>query len=1094
MPVAKLTVCVLLGSLLFTRSTPVLAETLRHPLPLEEQLKRVPVEQLVDTVNDRGDAQRGALLFYKSAAACSKCHSSGKDQSPLGPDLATIGNDESGEPVTEAYLIESLLYPSKSIRQAFQTVSIVTSDGGVVSGLQVQETEEAIELRDAADTTKTVTVSKDDIEAIKRSPKSMMPEGLVASLGSQRDFVDLAAYVIAVAQGGKDFAAILEPSEEDLAIKDDSVDLDHAGIIKGFRTKDFDAGEKIYHGYCFNCHGSDGNTPSLPAARAFGNQKLKFGADPYSMFMTLTKGNGLMSPMSHLTPKERYQVVHYIRAAFMKDSNPNFAEATDGYLAGLPKGTQDGTYIEPVERDFGPALASQLRRDFSSVLTIDLGELTVSYDLHTLNAAGAWKGGFLDLTQTQHVRDRGEGTANPIGNPTGTTVGMLADWKWGHDGTLDYPKEGLRPRGALPNEWMKYFGHYLHGKQVTLSYAIDGREILEHPRGGPGTGSLTRHLQIGPGKELILAVTQVTESMAVELQPQFVRVDLDDGGFFAARVQGATVDTQWTIDSKNRVVLRIPADEKSRSISVSTSFAENASEISIDLAAPLRTDTTGVNNLETLTHGGPLLWPGEIKTTGHLGLEQGGYALDTLTIPEETPWNTWFRTSALDFFPDGRMALATYGGDVWIVSGIDDDLLSLKWKRFAGGLYEPMGLKIIDNLIYVTCKDRLTRLRDQNSDGEADFYESFSADQDVSVNFHAFNFDLQVDDDGNLYYAKSGHGSDSDIPGYIVKVSPDGKQRSVFATGFRTPNGMGAFPDGRLTVSDNQGQWTPAGKINLLRAGGYYGWVNNYSIPGMWEPGGGSIDLDKVVPSDDYDAPLVWMPQDFDNSSGGQVFAGDERFGPLHGRLLHTSFGKGWMSYLMSQEVDGIWQAAIIKLPFDFQTGIMRGRTNPADGQVYATGLQGWNGGGRIGLLGQGVQRLRYTGKPHKMVSNCQVEPEGLRVTFNFKLDDATARDLNSYKANHWNYLRQKSYGSDQYSPSTGKKGIDKLNIVSADVNNDGNSVLLRVPDLRPVHQVHLIVELKSDDGVDFAEEIYWTINQVPEGTGNRVPKRKSVR
>ncbi|NNE01000.1 MAG: hypothetical protein HKN47_27100, partial [Pirellulaceae bacterium] len=270
------------------------------------------------------------------------------------------------------------------------------------------------------------------------------------------------------------------------------------------------------------------------------------------------------------------------------------------------------------------------------------------------------------------------------------------------------------------------------------------------------------------------------------------------------------------------------------------------------------------------------------------------------------------------------------------------------------------------------------------------------------------------------------------------------------------------------------------GKINLLKPGGFYGWVNNYSIPGMWEPGGGSIDLDKIVPPKTFDPPLVWMPQEFDNSSGGQVFADDPRWGPLAGHLLHTSFGKGWMSYLMIQDFGDTAQAAIVKLPFDFRTGIMRARVNPADGQVYATGLQGWNGGGRAGLLGQGVQRLRYTGKPHAMVSDCQVEPDGLRLSFNFPLEITSAENLDSYSANHWNYLWQKSYGSDQYSPSTGEKGVDALNVVSATVGDDGKSVKLLVPDIQPVDQVHLILRLKDADGKRFEEEIYWTINRVP--------------
>ncbi len=482
------------------------------------------------------------------------------------------------------------------------------------------------------------------------------------------------------------------------------------------------------------------------------------------------------------------------------------------------------------------------------------------------------------------------------------------------------------------------------------------------------------------------------------------------------------------IDLSCRSLQRI-ATERSRSFAGWAKVLNALADFGKSIKAKQNIDS--VKSPAELSEGGPLLWPGKITTVGYRGLEQGGYAMDTLTLPDSTPWNTWFRTSALDFFPDGRMALTTYGGDVWIVSGIDDELTELQWKRFAGGLYEPFGVKVVDGFVYVTCKDRLTKLHDINGDGEADFYESFNADTDVSVNFHAFNFDLQTDSQGNFYYAKSGHGADSDLPGAVFKISADGKQREVYCTGFRTPNGMGILPDDRLTASDNQGQWTPASKVNLLRPGGFYGWVQTYSIPGMWEPGGGTIDLKKVVPPETFDPPLVWMPQEFDNSSGGQLFVDDSRWGPLSGRMLHTSFGKGWMSYMMLQEVDDVVQAAIIKLPFNFRTGIMRARVNPADGQVYATGLQGWNGGARAGLLDSGVQRIRYTGDPYPMVSDCKVESDGLRISFNFPLDADSATDLDSYVAEQWNYHWRSEYGSDMYSPITDKPGIDKMNVES---------------------------------------------------------------
>ena len=452
-------------------------ETLRHPLTLEQQLKAADPQLLVEEVRKRGDARRGALVFYKSAAACANCHLGGDASSPLGPDLAKLGD------VTDTHVIESLLYPSKSIRKGFENHTIVTIDGELMVGMIVKQDAETMTLRIASDLSNDKVVSKEDIELIKQNEKSMMPDGLIASLGEQRQFLDLAKYIMDVAKGGPEKARSLQPTAEELAVKDDTIGLDHAGIIKSLRSRDFDAGKSIYHGYCFNCHGNDGNTPSLPTARAFGTQKMKFGADPYRMFMTLSRGNGLMAPMTHLTPKERYQVVHYVREQFMKPSNPDYFKVDGDYLADLPEGTDDGTAVPNVKRDYGPALASQLRRDFSSVLTVDLGDITISYDLHSMNQAGLWRDGFLDLSNTQHARDRGEGTADPVG----VDLSRLQGWQWGHQGTLDYPKEDLLPRGPMPASWMDYRGHYISGRRVVLSYSIDGRPILESPRGGEQT-------------------------------------------------------------------------------------------------------------------------------------------------------------------------------------------------------------------------------------------------------------------------------------------------------------------------------------------------------------------------------------------------------------------------------------------------------------------------------------------------------------------------------------------------------------------------------------------------------------------------------
>ena len=295
---------------------------------------------------------------------------------------------------------------------------------------------------------------------------------------------------------------------------------------------------------------------------------------------------------------------------------------------------------------------------------------------------------------------------------TASVLPLLDGWRWGHDGTLDYSREDLLPRGPLPSNWMDYHGHYLNGDQVVLHYAIDGRDVWQHTSTSLAPNSVARTLHVGPGKELVLCVAEPKdfeiETSDVDAENRLV-FHLGGGKFVAAMVIGGAGKSQFSLDGENRIALRIPESDQSQIVKVVLSggnvFEADACEAALKLEK-----REPIVDPQAMTRGGELRWPNVLTTTGYRGLEQGGYALDTLTIPNSTPWNTWFRTSALDFFPDGRMALATYGGDVWIVSGIDDDLLELKWKRFAGGLYEPFGLKIVDDQIFVTCKDRLNTI------------------------------------------------------------------------------------------------------------------------------------------------------------------------------------------------------------------------------------------------------------------------------------------------------------------------------------------------------------------------------------------------
>jgi mono/diheme cytochrome c family protein len=862
-------------------------------------------------------------------------------------------------------------------------------------------------------------------------------------------------------------------------------EVDHAGLIATWDEVARARGERVYAGICNQCHGADGTKTANPAARPFALGVLENGSDPFSLFRTVSDGFKDMPSHDLLPADERYDVIHYLREAFLRDSNPTqYFAVSDAYLNSLPKGRLRRAPRPDlsVERDFGPALASQLGDDVGACLTIKLdGRTTFAYDLQTLRSPGAWVEGFLDLSRTQHVQQRGEG--NPT--PEGRVLAGLEGYGFGHEQRLQLPEGARPPRGLLPTDWLDYHGHYVHGDAVVLAYAIDGREVLERPGVDRASGlpALTHRLRIGPGAApLVLALGRVGEEArvmtsawpaAAELREARSILAVDGGSPLpAAYVPGGPFVAAALVDGpgslalqEGHLTLRIEPSREAHEYFIIRALGSSEREWrAFKLLVDSRRAEPPPPSPTTLTVGGPARWEGELVTQGKLGRPLNGYALDTLTLPAENPWNAWLRTSALDFFEDGRAAVCTLGGDVWIVSGIDAELEELRWRRFAAGMFEPLGLRVVDDVVYVTCRDRITRLHDLNGDGEANFYESFFADPDVSTNFHAFNFDLQTDAEGRFYYAKSGQYTDFALPGAVLQVARDGRRHAVWCTGLRTPNGMGMSPDGRPLVSDNQGNWVPASKVSLSRKGGFYG---VFKAVDTNTPGNQTRD--------DFDRPALWMPQSLDSSSGGQLWVDDARFGPLAGRYLHTSFGKGWM-YPMWIEQD-TEQGGAYRLPLQFAGGIQRLRVNPADGQVYATGLSGWQGppGGSDGCL----QRVRYVGGGLHLLEG-RVQRGGVALTFSGDLAAETTA-LERVKLKRWNYRWARSYGSAHHSLARdGAQGEDAVALMGLQVLSDERTLMVMFEQV-PCDQLELELEVLARDGSTFASKVYLTVNVVPE-------------
>ena len=121
---------------------------------VEQRLRQQGIPAIIANAKKRGDARRGAAVFYRPQLTCIQCHVQGDTLGRLGPDLASLGKD-----VTDTHLIESIFSPSKAIRKGFET-TMVSKGEATYTGFLVSESKTEIVIRAAEKNFATVTVKR----------------------------------------------------------------------------------------------------------------------------------------------------------------------------------------------------------------------------------------------------------------------------------------------------------------------------------------------------------------------------------------------------------------------------------------------------------------------------------------------------------------------------------------------------------------------------------------------------------------------------------------------------------------------------------------------------------------------------------------------------------------------------------------------------------------------------------------------------------------------------------------------------------------------------------------------------------------------
>ncbi|MHB8520634.1 MAG: PQQ-dependent sugar dehydrogenase [Limisphaerales bacterium] len=464
--------------------------------------------------------------------------------------------------------------------------------------------------------------------------------------------------------------------------------------------------------------------------------------------------------------------------------------------------------------------------------------------------------------------------------------------------------------------------------------------------------------------------------------------------------------------------------------------------------------------------------PHLVTSMGVFGWPPGGdkfFRIEHFPLPPEIN----LRVTGMDFLPSGDLAVCTWSGEVYLVQHPAGPVEAATYRRFARGLHEPLGLKVVRDQIYVVQKCELTRLIDTDGDGQADLYESVNADWGFTGNYHAFAFGPIVDRRENFYVALTGLHGRWDVPfaSWCVRISPDGRRMDGFSRGLRVPNGFGTYgPDDDVFVTDNEGEWMGACKLNHLEAGKFYGFPAASPAP--------REDYGKPVP---FQPPAIWFPRKLAPSASGFVTIPDDRFGPFQGQLLVGDFQSAAVVRVALEKVNGQWQGAV--WPFDkgFLSGVNRLAFGP-DGSLYVGGLKSpaWPS---LGPKDYSLDRVRFTGKVPFEVKEVHAQPDGFALLFTQPADADAAGNADNYDVAQFTYLHRAAYGSPEIDRSGKKDSATPVRVAKATVSADRLTVRLTLADWEPGYVTRVrCLDLKTADGQPLGHDtLYYTLNQIPK-------------
>lgn len=466
-----------------------------------------------------------------------------------------------------------------------------------------------------------------------------------------------------------------------------------------------------------------------------------------------------------------------------------------------------------------------------------------------------------------------------------------------------------------------------------------------------------------------------------------------------------------------------------------------------------------------------------------------GYSISRIEGPEpDKPFR--FEPTGFSFAADGTAFVSTRTGAIWRYH-------DQQWNVFADGLQETQGVRVAENGrdVYTMQKPELTLLEDSNSDGIAEMYRSVANGFRYTGQYHEFAYGPVINSAGEIFFStglsssghheagQSGTGQMSSALGYrgwMMKVDGNGKLLP-FASGFRSPAGIGMNALDELFVTDNQGDWVASSYLGHVEADDFMGhpaalWDRKeYGVTPRkldYKTVDARVEEVPVLDESKFAAqrkrPAVWLIHgDLTNSPGNPSFCPPIGFGPFGGQAFIADISHRSIVRVALEKVNGQYQGAAIPFIRPLASASFSTCFAP-DGRLWVGSVgRGWTTGEpMIEVISLDEGKLPFE------MQHIKLTKTGFDIHFTQPISNAEI-PLEQVHIKQFHYLYWAEYGSD-------RQEIETVNLQQVRVSPDRRTLSMDIPLMKDkVYEIDL-GHVESESGLELKNNFaFYTLNEL---------------